>query len=173
MALVAYVSLWVYVGVGPGIQKTVADFAVYGLWLCALCLCGLAIFYFWPTQVPVPILTATRLPGFEMLHRIDETGNACPSMHVAVALFTAVRIDESLRSMRVAHLLRLLNLAWLIVISYSTLATKQHVVLDVLAGGLLGLGFAMMSLRWRPGSARARDFATLAVPNLSVAPKLD
>lgn len=167
VAMLPYVSLWIYVGVGPGIQRTFRDFAVYGLWLCALCVAGLAIFYFMPTQVPVPILSATRFPGFDMLHRVDQTSNACPSMHVAVAIFTAVRVDASLRSMRVPLQVRMLNATWFMVIAYSTLAIKQHVVLDVAAGALLGLSFAMMSLRWRPGFDREAAFAALAVPPVS------
>lgn len=162
--LVAYVSLWVYVGVGPGLQRTLREFAVYGLWLSALCAAGLVIFYFVPTQVPPLLLSATRFPGFDMLHRVDEASNACPSMHVAVALFTAARVDGALRQMRVPLPVRTLNITWFLVIAYSTLAIKQHVVLDVLAGAILGLAFAVMSLRWRPGSNRQPDFAALPVP---------
>lgn len=166
-ALMAYVSLWIYVGVGPGLQRTLREFAVYGLWLSALCAAGLVIFYFLPTQVPPPILAATRFPGFELLHRVDEASNACPSMHVAVAIFTAVRVDASLRAMRVPLTVRALNVAWSLLIAYSTLAIKQHVVIDVLAGAILGLGFAIMSLRWRPGVSRAPGFAALPVPPVS------
>lgn len=154
-ALLAYVSLWIYIGIGPGIQRTFRDFAVYGLWLCALCVGGLTIFYFLPTQVPPPLLSATRVPGFRMLHHLDEAGNACPSMHVAAAIFTALRIGASLRAMRVPLAARCLNVAWFIAIAYSTLAIKQHVVLDVAAGALLGLGFAALSLRWQPALGRA------------------
>ncbi len=74
-----------------------------------------------------------------MLHRVDAASNACPSMHVAVALFTAVRVEVSLRLMRVPLPVRALNVAWFVAIAYSTLAIKQHVVLDVLAGAILGL----------------------------------
>jgi membrane-associated phospholipid phosphatase len=42
-----------------------------------------------------------------------------------------------------------LNVAWFAAIAWSTLAVKQHVVLDVVAGALLGLAFALPSLRWR------------------------
>jgi len=163
-ALVAYVSLWIYVGVGPGLQRTIADFAVYLLWLSALCLCGLAIFFFWPTQAPVRLALATHFPGFAVLHRVDLTSNACPSMHVAVAIFTAVRVEDVLRSLGAPRWLRMANLAWFLVIAYSTLATKQHVALDVVAGALLGVLIAVMSLRWRPGEARQASFATVAVP---------
>jgi membrane-associated phospholipid phosphatase len=151
-ALLAYVSLWIYIGAGPGLQRTFKELAVYALWICGMCIGGLGIFYFWPTQVPSLTLDATGFPGFAMLHRVDEASNACPSMHVAVAMFTAVRIDEVLHSTRSPLLLRLLNAAWFAVIAYSTLAIKQHVALDVAAGALLGLIFVLPSLRWRPGS---------------------
>jgi membrane-associated phospholipid phosphatase len=149
-AVIAYASLWVYVGVGPGTQRTLGEFAIYGTWLFALCVTGLSIFYFWPTQVPAPSPAATDFPGFAMLHRLDASSNACPSMHVAVAIFTAIRIEEMLRSIRATVGVRVLNAAWFLLIAYSTLAIKQHVVLDVIAGALLGMGFALMSLRWRP-----------------------
>jgi membrane-associated phospholipid phosphatase len=155
-ALVAYISLWIYVGAGPGLQRTFAERGVYTLWMCGLCLAGLAIFYFWPTQVPVVTLTATGFPGFAMLHQVDETSNACPSMHVAVAIFTAVRVDEVFRSIRSPLWLRLLNAAWFTVIVYSTLAIKQHVVLDVAAGALLGLVFVFPSLLWRPSTVHRK-----------------
>jgi membrane-associated phospholipid phosphatase len=161
-ALAAYISLWVYVGVGPGLQRTVREFSVYGLWLCALCVTGLTIFYLWPTQVPPTMGPAGY--GFDTLRRIDETSNACPSMHVAVALFTAARVDVALRSMSMPRGMRVLNVLWCIAIVYSTLAIKQHVVLDVIAGAALGLVFALMSLRWRPQITREPRFAELAVP---------
>jgi membrane-associated phospholipid phosphatase len=158
-ALVAYASLWVYIGAGPGLQRSRSDFIVYGLWLCALCLGALGIFFFWPTQVPAPLPTADGFPGMALLHSVDETGNACPSLHVAAAVFTVVRVQDVLRSIRAPRSLRLLNLAWCLAIVYSTLAIRQHVVLDVVGGGVLGLPFALMSLRWRPVVAREAALA--------------
>jgi membrane-associated phospholipid phosphatase len=163
-ALLAYVSVWIYIGFGPGLQRTVREFTVYGLWLCGLCISGLGIFYFWPTQVPRAVFAATNFPGFVMLHQIDESSNACPSMHVAVAVFTVVRLDEVLRSMRVPTQLRLINAGWFGAIVYSTLAIKQHLLIDVAAGACLGLIFALMSLRWRPSLEREPSFAALALP---------
>jgi membrane-associated phospholipid phosphatase len=148
--LPAYVSLWIYIGFGPGLQRTYAALSVYVLWMVGLCLGGLMVFYIWPTQVPPLTLDATGYSGFAVLHRIDEAGNACPSMHVAVAIFTAVRVDEVLHSTGAPRLLRLLNAAWFILIAYSTLAIKQHVALDVAGGALLGMIFVLPSLRWRP-----------------------
>jgi membrane-associated phospholipid phosphatase len=73
-------------------------------------------------------------------------------MHVAVAIFTAIRVEHVLREARTPALWRVLNWAWFVAIAYSTLAVKQHVVLDVAAGALLGMAFALPSLRWRPGA---------------------
>ncbi|WP_418121600.1 phosphatase PAP2 family protein [Variovorax sp. 375MFSha3.1] len=151
-----YLSLWVYVGIAPGLQLTFRELVVYGLWIGGLCITGLGIFYFWPTQIPPLAIDASGYPGFTMLQGVDAAGNACPSMHVAVAIFTAIRIEDVLRETRTPAGWRVLNWAWFAAIAYSTLAVKQHVALDVAAGALLGMAFALPSMRWRPG-ARQRD----------------
>lgn len=165
-AMVAYVSLWVYVGIGPGTQRTLAEFAIYYIWLSALCLSGVAIFYLWPTQAPVPVVVGTHFPGFSMLHRVDETSNACPSMHVAVAIFTAIRIAQVLRLIRAPFGVQAINLLWFVLIAYSTLAIKQHVVLDVIGGAVFGVVFAAMSLRWRPSDVSQPVVAALSLATL-------
>ena len=149
LALLAYVSLWIYIGAGPGLQRTYPELAAYALWMAGLCITGLAIFYFWPTQMPSLTLDAPAHSAIAVLHRLDKTGNACPSMHVAVAIFTLGRVEEVLHSTRAPLWLRLVNVAWFVVIVYSTLAVKQHVALDVAGGALLGLAFLVPSLRWR------------------------
>jgi membrane-associated phospholipid phosphatase len=153
-ALVAYLSLWFYVGFAPGLQRTFVELVVYGLWIGALCATGLGLFYLWPTAVPPQMLRGSDFPGFAMLQGVDAAGNACPSMHVAVAIFSCLWLDHVLRVARTPVTLRLLNAAWFALIAYSTLAIKQHVVLDVLAGALLGLAFAWPSLHWRVGARR-------------------
>ncbi len=154
-ALYAYLTLWLYVGVGPGLQLDFAELLEYAFWLSALCLVGLGIFYFWPTQVPPPGFDAAVYPGFAMLQGVDAAGNACPSLHVAVATFTVIRLRAVLRQIGTPALLQAINAVWFIAIAWSTLATKQHVVLDVAAGALLGTGFALLSLRWRAPEASA------------------
>src|SRR5262249_39122459 len=42
IALIAYLSLWIYVGAGPGLQATRAEIWSYGRWAGALCVIGLA-----------------------------------------------------------------------------------------------------------------------------------
>ena len=154
-ALAAYVSLWLYVGIPPGLMASLRHLVAYGLWASLLCLLGLACFWAWPTAVPAATLPVdvVRHPGFALLQGVDAAGNACPSMHVATAVFSAIWIEQLLRELHATAWPRLLNLAWLLLIVYSTLATKQHVVLDALAGTLLALVVAVPSLRWFPRSS--------------------
>ncbi|MBL0728425.1 phosphatase PAP2 family protein [Piscinibacter sp. HJYY11] len=149
--LVPYLTLWFYVGVPAGLAASFRHLIVHGLWATALCVTGLAIFYFWPTAVPPRPFDASAYPGFALLQGVDAPGNACPSMHVAVAVFAALHLRSLLRGIGAPAWLRWLNGLWCLAIVYSTLATKQHVALDAVAGVLLGTTFALFSLRWRPG----------------------
>jgi hypothetical protein len=156
-ALAAYFSLWIYVGIPPGLMLRVREAVVYGVWAGALCLAGLACFYFVPTAVP-PFefgAEAAQHAGFALIQGIDAAGNACPSLHVATAAFTAVWIHRLLRVAAAPGWLHGLNLAWLLAIVYSTLAIRQHVAIDVGAGLLLAAVFALPSLRWAPATLRA------------------
>jgi hypothetical protein len=148
-----YLSLWLYVGIAPGLLLTVRQLLVYGLWAGALGLTGLALFYGWPTAVPPMQVDADGSMWFGLLRGIDASGNACPSMHVAFAVFSAAWLAHMLRIARVPAALHTLNLAWLLAITWSTVAIRQHVVLDVIAGTLLGAVFAWLSLRGRAPAA--------------------
>ena len=155
-ALAAYLSLWVYVGIAPGLLPTLRELLAYGIWAAGLCLTGLACFYFAPTAVPPSGLDLSGYPGFALLQGVDAAGNACPSLHVATAMFSALWLDQLLRELRAGSVMRAVNASWFLLIAWSTMATRQHVALDVLAGSLLGLGFALPSLHGRPGRRAVR-----------------
>ena len=72
----------------------------------------------------------------------------------AIAMFTVIRLEDVLRRAGAPGGLRLVNCAWFVAIAASTLLVKQHVVLDVAAGALLGIAFAWPSMHWRPAPAR-------------------
>jgi membrane-associated phospholipid phosphatase len=153
-ALVAYVSLWLYVGVAPGLLLTLRELVIYGLWAGALCLVGLTCFYFWPTAVPPRLVDVSDIPGFALLQGVDAAGNACPSLHVATAMFTAIWVQRLLRIVQAPAGFRWLNIVWFVAIAYSTVAIRQHVVLDALGGAALGALFAALSIRWSAGVGR-------------------
>jgi membrane-associated phospholipid phosphatase len=79
----------------------------------------------------------------QFLKRVDVAGNACPSLHAAFCVFTAAVLHAQLRSLGAARWLLAGNLLLGAGILYSTVATRQHVVLDVVAGAALGLVVAL------------------------------
>jgi len=146
-ALPAYLSLWVYVSIAPALLKTGRDLLLYGLAAFALSATGLAIFILWPTTVPVSAVDWATHSSIAFLKTVDAAANACPSLHVAFGAFTALWLDRTLREMRAPVLLRPLNAVWCVAIAWSTIALRQHVFLDVLAGALLGIAVGLVSLR--------------------------
>jgi hypothetical protein len=147
-ALWPYVSLWFYVALPPSLLVGFRSLLAYGLWIGALCIAGLACFYFWPTAVPRQTLSTEGLMGFDLLRGVDAAGNACPSLHVAAATFTALWLHRMLHALELPAWLRGANALWYALIVWSTLATRQHVWWDVVAGLVLALLFTPPSLRW-------------------------
>lgn len=143
-AMPLYVSLWVYVSLPLALLKDRRELASYGLATLALSGIGLGIFLGYPSAVPAFGVDWAQYPSVAFLKTVDVGGNACPSLHVAFAVFSAVWLERLLREMNVGVPVRVLNWAWCFGIVYSTLATRQHVSLDVLAGA--ALGFAVVAL---------------------------
>ncbi|MDI1340538.1 phosphatase PAP2 family protein [Polaromonas sp.] len=147
MALSLYVSLWVYVSLPPAFLASRRELYLYSLAMAGTCLTGLVIFYFWPTTVPVANIDWSLYPGVDFLKNMDAAGNACPSLHVATAVFSGFWLHHLLRRFGAPPWARLLNALWCIGIVYSTVATRQHVAVDMWAGLLLGTATACLSLR--------------------------
>jgi len=155
----AYVSLWVYVGIAPALLPTLAAGLRHAAWAAALCASGLLCFWLWPTAVPPSVHHLDQAmaghAGFALLRGVDAAGNACPSLHVASAVFSAMGIRRVLAVAGAPWPLHGINLAWLLLIVWSTVAIRQHVVLDVVAGAALGLAFGLASARWLTPLGRA------------------
>jgi membrane-associated phospholipid phosphatase len=147
-ALPLYLSLWLYVSLAPALLIVRRELVSYGLAALGLSLVGLGFFHVWPTAVPRPDIDWSQHPGLAFLKSADASGNACPSLHVAFAVFTAIWLGRLLPQMGAGRLLLLLNWLWCLGILYSTIAIRQHVALDVLAGTVLGALFAWVHLRW-------------------------
>ena len=147
-ALPLYLSLWFYVSLAPALLIDRREIASYCLAAVGLSGIGLGIFLFWPTAVPMANVDWSQHPGFAFLKSADAAGNACPSLHVAFAVFTAVWLERILRQLGAGRFIHRLNWLWCLGILYSTIATRQHVALDVVAGAILGLSVAIVHLRW-------------------------
>ncbi len=145
LALPIYFSLWVYVSLPPMFMRTRRELVRYGGWVGSLCLLALGIFYAWPNAVPPANIDWAAYPGVAFLKGVDAAGNACPSLHVATAVFSAFWLHWLLPTVGLGRGAQLLNACWCIGIAYSTMATKQHVAVDVMAGAALGVAFAWLS----------------------------
>lgn len=158
-AWIPYLSLWLYTCLPPALMPDFRRLVFYGVSVGLACGVGLLCFYLWPTAVP----PFAKPPGTSLafLEGIDAAGNACPSLHVGIAVFSALWLHRQLREVRAGRRWLLLNWFWCLAIIYSTMATKQHVALDVLGGTLLGAVTGGLSLRvyarWfaRPGASIA------------------
>lgn len=136
--LILYGSLWIYVSLPPSVLTTRRELITYGWGATALSLIGLTIFFFWPTTVAQPGMDWAQSASWEWLRKIDAAGNACPSLHAGFAVFTALWLDRLLRNWGSIGALRVANACWGVGIVVSTLTTKQHVVIDAVAGIALG-----------------------------------
>jgi membrane-associated phospholipid phosphatase len=164
-AMPLYLSLWVYLSLGPALLPDRRALLRYGAACLFIAAVGLTLFLFWPTKVP-PLTAAVAAEvadhaGMTMLRGVDMSGNACPSLHVAFAVFAAVGLARELRSIGASAWVGALNALWCFGIVYSTLATRQHVVLDVLGGALLGALAALLLAAWERGAIRRAAPAAL------------
>ena len=145
-SLVPYVSLWFYISCVPMLLNARREALLYLSSVVLLAAVGFGIFLFWPTAVPAPDVDWTRYPSVAFLKTVDATGNACPSLHVAYAVLTALWLGRLLHGLQAPRWVSLVSWAWCLLIAYSTLATKQHVAIDLAAGALLGATLAAVHL---------------------------
>jgi hypothetical protein len=142
-----YISLWIYVSLPPAFLGNFQVLLNFGRWVTALCVCGLIVFWLFPNQTPNFGIDWAHYPELARIKSMDASGNACPSMHVATAVFSAFWIDAILVAVTAPHLARLISVLHCAAIIWSTIAIRQHVVIDAIAGALLGLIFARLSLK--------------------------
>jgi hypothetical protein len=144
-AFPVYASLWVYVSLPPAFFRSFLPLALYGVWIAGLCLFCLALFWIFPTAVPAFAIDLAAHPELAVLRGLDLAGNACPSLHVATAVFSAFWLDRFFQRMMAPMAVRSLSVLHCLLILWSTMAVRQHVALDVLAGIVVGAVFAGLS----------------------------
>lgn len=147
VAFPVYVSLWIYVSLPPALIASLRSLLWFGVWITALCLFCLGIFWLFPTSVPPVAVDWALHPEMAFIKSLDASGNACPSLHVASAVFSAGWLARIQGIIAAPQWLRWASALHCLLILWSTIATRQHVVLDVIAGALVGACFAWLSLR--------------------------
>lgn len=141
-----YASLWLYTSLPVAFQPNLNWLLYYGFSIFLLCATGLAIFYFFPTVIPDDFLATYRGAQIKLLAGVDAAGNAAPSLHVASAIFSMLWLRQLLIEIKAPLLVNRFNYLWCAGIVYSTMATKQHVLMDAVSGAAFGLLFALLSL---------------------------
>lgn len=134
-----YLSIFLLMPVGPFLMNNRNQIFRYAVGIFLISLCANIIFIFWPTSCPRPDVQGT-IPAYQMLTTIDNPFHAFPSLHAAFAVYSALCGALVLRELNVSRLWRIILGLWVFMILYATLATKQHVLVDIIAGSTLGFG---------------------------------
>jgi membrane-associated phospholipid phosphatase len=143
--LPVYLSLWVYLSLPAALMTTRREVVHFGLSLGTVCVIGLAVFWLWPNAIPPRNIDWDRYPGMAFLKGVDAAGNAFPSLHVATAVFAGYWLHRMAPELGLGRRVRRWNAAWCAAICYSTVATGQHVVVDVAGGAVLGGAMAWLT----------------------------
>ena len=148
-ALPLYGSLWLYLALPPAFAKDMRELNAFAINAALMSAIALTIFWFWPTAVPIFAIDGELHPALHFLKTTDAAGNAFPSLHVSFSVFACWLLARQLRAVGAPWWAQALNLAWAVGIVYSTLAVRQHVVIDVAGGLLLGGAFCLLQPRAR------------------------
>jgi membrane-associated phospholipid phosphatase len=133
-----YLSLFLLMPIAPMQMVSPNHIRRYALGVAAMSLAADLVFFFWPTTVARPSPQMIN-PVYQNLTLLVSPNNACPSLHAAMAVFSALCYEQIAPHMRDRRLWRLGLWIWALGIVYATLASKEHVALDAAAGSLLGL----------------------------------
>ncbi len=133
-----YFSLWVYICLPSSLMSQAKELGYYLMGAALLSGIGLAIFYCFPTAVPNWGIDWSLYPTLQFLKESDASGNACPSLHVAFAVYAGLWLARMFRLLSIGGAWHWVNVSWCVWIIVSTMTTKQHVFIDVLCGTVLG-----------------------------------
>jgi membrane-associated phospholipid phosphatase len=139
---------------GEQLRRYVTGFSI-------LMAAGFTCFLLWPVAGPRP-QEITADPLYRLVVRYDTPLNSFPSLHLALAAYSAcVAVAVTSESLR--RLLIVVLPAWIALIGYATLATKQHYWIDLPPG--IALGWLAQKIAWRHSAATA---ATEPIPKETV-----
>ena len=139
-AVYLYESLLLLMPIAPWLMTSRAELGRYTGGLTLISLVGFIVFVVYPTASPRPASVQGANALYATLVRIDNDLNAFPSLHAAFAVFHGACCHALFRRAGVPRGVPWLIWVWVAGIVASTLLTKQHVVIDVAAGVLLGFG---------------------------------
>ncbi|RSZ32733.1 MULTISPECIES: phosphatase PAP2 family protein [unclassified Variovorax] len=143
--LPVYLSLWGYIALPVLLARDRRELLGFSFGCAAMTAIALLVFWFMPTAIPNFVVDTTPGTSLQFLKMVDSAGNAFPSLHVSFSVFTCVALARQLRAVGAPAWLRVANVAWAAGIVYSTMAVRQHVLIDVLGGFALGVALGVVT----------------------------
>ncbi len=150
-----YLSIYLLVAVVVWALPTPRDLGRFGLDAAFITLVSHLIFLFCPTSVTRPSEPATDL-AYRLVVQVDQSLNACPSLHASMGVYSALWCHRLAAGRRAAWLYRAGAWTWTLAILYATLAVRQHVLTDLLAGAFLATVVFAVSGRSAHGKTISR-----------------
>jgi membrane-associated phospholipid phosphatase len=134
-----YQSIWLLTPIAPWLMSSKAELVQYTRGLISISLLAFVVFLVYPTACIRPETKPATNYLYSLVIQVDRELNAFPSLHAAFAVFHALCCFAVFSQIHWATPLRWVIWIWTLGIILSTLLTKQHVVLDVVSGSLLGI----------------------------------
>lgn len=145
-----YQSLYLLMPVAPMLMIHAGQLRRYALGMASMSLGANVVFLAFPTAVVRPEAAGAGAV-YRTLVRYDAPLHAFPSLHAAFAIFSALCCTAVFREMRLARGWSVAAWLWVLAILCATLATKQHVAVDLAGGALLARLASRLAL-WPPRS---------------------
>jgi len=154
-AVYLYESLWLFMPIAPWLMMSRAELARYTEGFALVCLVSFSFFVIHPTACPRPVGVHDANALYEALIRTDNELNAFPSLHAALAVFHGACCHALFGRGERHGRTQLFIWIWAAGIVAATLLTKQHVIVDVVAGMILGFGGYVVFCRPSPMAVMA------------------
>jgi len=144
-----YLSIALLVPLAPALAPDTAALRRYAVGLTGLCLPCFVLFWLLPVEGPRPAVVPDHaVYGWTV--SVDASTNSLPSLHAGLAVFSLLFIGRMLArhpEARVRLAWQGVGWLWGAAILYSTLATKQHWLVDLPVG--VAIAWGAHRLAWR------------------------
>lgn len=146
-AVYLYETLWLLMPLSFWLMRSKEELSRYCYGFLMISIIGFSIFFLYPTACPRPKDLHAMNGVYATLIRLDNDHNAFPSLHAALAIFSGSCCNALCRTDHWRTWTRWVIWAWVLGIVASTLLTKQHALIDAVAGVILGFGVYVIC--WR------------------------